>query len=165
MGLAIRPATRADTATIFELIRALADYERLSADVVATEELIARALFDAPPAAHALLAVHAGTSVGFALYFFNFSTFLGRPGLYLEDLFVRPELRGRGIGKALLAELAHIAVARGCGRMEWSVLDWNAPSIAFYRGLGAQPLSDWTTFRLTGAPLTDLAQTRSIGSD
>jgi GNAT superfamily N-acetyltransferase len=165
MGLEIRPATRADSATILELIRALADYERLSADVVATEASIARALFDAPPAAHTLLAVSDGAIVGFALYFFNFSTFLGQPGLYLEDLFVRPEVRGRGFGQALLAELARIAVARGCGRMEWSVLDWNTPSIAFYRSLGAQPLSDWTTFRLTGTPLTDLAQTRSIGVD
>lgn len=162
MALEIRAAKPTDVATIHELIRALADYERLSDQVVATEASIDSALFGTPPAAYAMVAELDGAGIGFALYFFNFSTFLGRPGLYLEDLFVKPERRGRGVGRALLAELAQIAVARGCGRMEWSVLDWNAPSIAFYRSLGAEPLSDWTTFRLTGAALTDLARTRSI---
>ena len=164
MAVEIRAATRNDVATIHELIRALAAYERLSDQVVATEASIDSALFETPPAAHAIVAQLDGVGVGFAFYFYNFSTFLGRPGLYLEDLFVKPELRGRGIGRALLGELARIAVTRGCGRMEWSVLDWNAPSIAFYRGLGAEPLSDWTTFRLTGAALTELARTPSIGT-
>lgn len=162
MTIRIRPAVAGDGATILELIRALADYERLSHQVVATQRMIDAALFATPPAAIALLAEQDGRGVGFALYFFNFSTFLGRPGLYLEDLFVRPEMRGQGIGTALLVELARIAVARDCGRMEWSVLDWNAPSIAFYKSLGAEPLSDWTTFRLTGDTLTRLARKSSM---
>jgi len=162
MPLRIRPAVPGDGATILELIRGLAEYEHLAHEVVATESSINSALFDAPPAATALLAEEAGRGIGFALYFFNFSTFLGRPGLYLEDLFVQPDKRGRGVGSALLIELARIAVAKGCGRMEWSVLDWNAPSIAFYKSLGALPLSDWTTYRLTGETLTRLARKSSM---
>lgn len=158
----IRPAIPGDGATILELIRGLADYEHLSHEVVATESLINAALFDTPPSATALLAEEDDRGIGFALYFFNFSTFLGRPGLYLEDLFVLPEQRGRGVGTALLIELARIAVAKGCGRMEWSVLDWNEPSIAFYESLGALPLADWTTYRLTGETLTRLARKSSM---
>ena len=162
MTFRIRPAILGDAATILELIRGLADYEHLSHEVVATEGLINTALFDSPPSATALLAEVDGRGIGFALYFFNFSTFLGRPGLYLEDLFVLPDERGRGVGSALLIELARIAVAKGCGRMEWSVLDWNEPSIAFYKSLGALPLSDWTTYRLTGETLTRLARKSSM---
>jgi GNAT superfamily N-acetyltransferase len=162
MPLRIRPAVPGDGATILELIRGLADYEHLSHEVAATERLINAALFETPPAATALLAEDNNRAIGFALYFFNFSTFLGRPGLYLEDLFVLPDERGRGVGSALLIELARIAVAKGCGRMEWSVLDWNEPSIAFYKGLGAAPLSDWTTYRLTGETLTRLARKSSM---
>lgn len=162
MTVRIRQAISGDAAMILELIRGLADYEHLSHEVVATESLIHAALFETPPAAIALLAEEDGRGIGFALYFFNFSTFLGRPGLYLEDLFVQPDKRGRGVGTALLVELARIAVAKGCGRMEWSVLDWNAPSIAFYESLGARALSDWTTFRLTGETLTRLARKSSM---
>jgi GNAT superfamily N-acetyltransferase len=162
MTFRIRPAIPGDAATILALIRGLADYEHLSHEVVATENSINTALFDSPPSAAALIAEADGRGIGFALYFFNFSTFLGRPGLYLEDLFVLPDERGRGVGSALLIELARIAVAKGCGRMEWSVLDWNEPSISFYKSLGALPLSDWTTYRLTGETLTRLARKSSM---
>lgn len=155
----IRPAQAADVPAILELIRALADYEKMSADVVATEELLAQALFPAAgaPAAHCILAEDEGIAAGFALYFFNFSTFLARPGLYLEDLFVRPEFRGRGLGKALLLHLARQANARGCGRMEWTVLDWNQPAIDFYESLGARRMREWQLCRLTGPALKQYA--------
>lgn len=154
----IRHATPDDTPAIAELIRALAEYERLSHDVVFDEADLRRHLFGARPYAEVLLAEHEGEVVGFALFFHNFSTFLGRPGIYLEDLFVQPQHRARGFGRALLARLAAIAVERGCGRLEWSVLDWNAPSIAFYRALGAVPMDEWTTFRLAGEALDALSR-------
>jgi GNAT superfamily N-acetyltransferase len=155
----IRPATTADVPTILALIRELAEYEKLLDMVVATEASLHRSLFGPRPYAEALIATVGSESetVGFALFFHNFSTFLGKPGMYLEDLFVRPSFRGRGIGKALLVRVAQIAVERDCGRMEWSVLDWNAPSIRFYESLGAQPLSDWTMYRLTGETLRRVA--------
>ena len=153
----IRAATPADVPVIAELIRALADYEHLSHEVVLDEERLREHLFGARPYAEVVLAEHEGTVVGFALFFHNFSTFLGRPGIYLEDLFVRPEHRGAGHGKALLAHLASLAVERGCGRLEWSVLDWNEPSIAFYRSLGAVAMDEWTVYRLTGDALSTLA--------
>jgi len=152
----IRPAVPDDVPTILELIRGLAEYERMTDQVVATEPLVRAALFPAegtPPAAHCVLA-HVGTTpVGFALYFFNFSTFLGKRGLYLEDLFVLPEFRGRGFGKMLLLHLARLANASGCGRMEWSVLDWNEPAIAFYESIGATRLREWQICRLAGEAL------------
>ncbi|HVT73828.1 MAG TPA: GNAT family N-acetyltransferase [Lacunisphaera sp.] len=149
----LRAATAADVPLILRFIGELADYEKLRHEVVATEEALRRTLFAEPPAAHVVLAESNGAPAGFALYFFNYSTFLARPGLYLEDLFVRPEFRGAGIGKALLLHLAKIANTRGCGRMEWAVLDWNEPAKGFYRKLGAVPLDDWRVMRLTGAAL------------
>lgn len=160
MSCSIRSAQREDIPTILACIRALADYEKLTAECVATEEQLARTLFPADgsaAAAHCVLADAAGANAGFALYFFNYSTFLARPGLYLEDLFVRPEFRGRGIGKALLLHLAKLANARGCGRMEWSVLDWNQPAIDFYESLGARRMKEWQICRLTGDALTRYA--------
>lgn len=160
MAPVLRPATRADVPLLLRFIRGLADYEQLSAEVAATEERLAATLFPpdgSAPAAQAVLAFHADAPAGFALYFFNYSTFLARPGLYLEDLFVQPEFRGRGIGKALLLHLARIANARGCGRMEWSVLDWNQPAIAFYESLGARRLKEWQICRLTGDALARYA--------
>ncbi len=154
----IRDATPDDIPTIAALIRALAEYERLAHEVVLDEGELRAHLFGERPYAEVILAEHEGEVVGFALFFHNFSTFLGKPGIYLEDLFVRPEHRGGGHGRALLAHLAGIAVARGCGRIEWSVLDWNEPSIAFYRSLGATEMDDWTTYRLTGDSLADLAR-------
>lgn len=153
----LRAATPADVPLILQLIRALAEYERAPDAVVATEELLREHLFGAAPAAHVLLASADGEPVGFALYFFNFSTWLGRPGLYLEDLFVLPEHRRSGHGRALLQRLGQIAHERGCGRMEWAVLDWNEPAIEFYRTLGASPLGDWTIFRLTEEGIANLA--------
>jgi GNAT superfamily N-acetyltransferase len=153
----IRPATEHDVPVILAFIRDLAQYERLEHEVVATEAALRSALFGPRPYAEVALACLATEPVGFALFFHNFSTFLGRPGIYLEDLFVRPDARGRGIGKRLLVWLAHTAVERGCGRLEWAVLDWNEPAISFYRNLGATLKSEWQTFRLTGAALTDLA--------
>lgn len=153
----IRVARESDAPTVLELIRALADYERLAHEVAATEADLQRHLFSERPAAEVLLAEIDGDSAGFALYFQTYSTFTGQPGLYLEDLFVRPEHRGRGIGKALLKHLASIAVERGYARMEWAVLDWNQPAIDFYDSLGARPLDDWITYRLTGDPLQRLA--------
>jgi len=135
------------------MIRGLAEYERLSQQAVATEESIRASLFGPRPFAEVVLASSGSTPVGFALFFHNFSTFLGRPGLYLEDLFVLPEWRGRGVGRRLLTHLASIAVERGCGRMEWAVLDWNESAIGFYRRLGAQMLDDWRICRLTGDAL------------
>ncbi len=157
MSLSIRPANEADVPLILEFIRGLARYERLAHEVVATEELLHHWLFGPRPVAEVLLAELGGAPAGFALYFHNFSTFLGRPGIYLEDLFVRPEVRGRGVGIGLLSELARLAVARGCGRLEWSVLDWNESAIGFYRALGAVPQDEWTVFRVTGDALTRLA--------
>ena len=143
---------------ILELIRGLAEYERMSDQVVATEAGLREALFGAQPSAEVIIAYADDRPTGFALFFHNFSTFLGRRGLYLEDLFVKPEFRRLGIGRRLLTELARIAVARGCGRFEWSVLDWNAPAIEFYKRLGARPLDEWTIFRMTGDALTRLAE-------
>jgi len=157
MSLQIRAATSADVPVIAELIRGLARFEKLEHEVVMTEDLLATALFGQRPYAEVLLAVDENRPVGFALFFHNFSTFLGRPGIYLEDLFVVPEDRGSGIGRALLEHLARLAVDRGCGRLEWAVLDWNRDAISFYERLGARPNSDWTVYRLTGEALTTLA--------
>jgi GNAT superfamily N-acetyltransferase len=156
-SITIRPATRDDVSLILEFIRDLARYERLEHEVAASEAQLGEALFGERPYAEVVLACSGGEPMGFALFFHNFSTFKGRPGIYLEDLFVRPEARGRGIGRQLLAYLARTAVERGCARLEWSVLDWNEPSIGFYRSLGAVPLDEWTIFRLTGESLALLA--------
>ena len=158
-GYAIRAGEPEDLPSIAALIRGLAEYERLLDEVELDEATLGRFLFGERRYAETLLAVDGGSgeAFGLALYFHNFSTFLGRPGIYLEDLFVRPEHRGRGAGKALLARLAAIAVERECGRLEWSVLDWNRPSIDFYERLGARPNSEWTTYRLTGEALRALA--------
>jgi len=153
----IRPATVGDVPIILELIRALATYERAPNEVTATEEGLVDVLFGKKPAAEVLLAFEGNRAVGFAVYFYNFSTWLGRPGLYLEDLFVSPEDRGKGYGRALLVRLAQIARDRGCGRMEWAVLDWNEPAVKFYRKLGAKPMHEWTVFRLTGDEIAKLA--------
>jgi GNAT superfamily N-acetyltransferase len=155
--LRIEPATPGDVPVILDFIRQLAEYEKLSHMVVATEENIHQHVFGANPVAEVLLAYWEEAPVGFALYFRNFSTFLGQAGIYLEDLFVEPAQRGKGIGKALLARLAKIALERGYGRVEWAVLDWNTPSIEFYRSLGAVPLDEWTVYRLTGDALARLA--------
>lgn len=160
-ALEIRPTTEADVPVIVELIRALAEYERAPEAVVATEAGLREVLFGAKPGAEVLLALENGEAVGFAVYFHNFSTWLGRPGLYLEDLFVRPEKRGKGYGRALLERLARIAKERGCGRMEWAVLDWNDPAIQFYRKLGAKPMDEWTVFRLTEDGIAELADSSS----
>ena len=154
----IRNATVDDVPVILSLIRELAEYERAPNDVVATEEGLKETLFGVHPAAEVLLGEEAGAPVCFALFFHNFSTWMGRRGLYLEDLFVRPEVRGKGYGRALLVRLAQIARARECGRMEWAVLDWNEPAIQFYRKLGAQPNEEWTIFRLTGEGIGRLAE-------
>lgn len=154
--LTFRYAQREDTALILKFIRALADYEHMLDEVVADEKLLEEWIFDKQKA-EIFFAVEDGVEVGFALFFHNFSTFLGRAGLYLEDLFVLPEHRGKGYGKAILKKLAAIAVERGCGRLEWWCLDWNKPSIDFYLSLGAQPMSDWTVYRITGNTLTELA--------
>lgn len=158
MNLTIRRAVAGDEGLILGFIRELAAYEKLSHEVVASDEDLNRTLFCDAPKAFALIAEDDGEPVGFALYFFNYSTFLGKHGLYLEDLYVRESARGRGAGKALLAALARIALDHDCGRMEWSVLDWNAPSIAFYKSLGAEPMDEWTVYRLTGASLDHLAK-------
>ena len=155
--LRVRPATRSDVSIVLGFIRELAEYERLAHEVVATEELVDTWLFGERPAAEVVLADLDGENVGFALYFTTFSTFLARPGLWLEDLYVRPAARGRGVGRALLAHLARLTVDRGYGRLEWAVLDWNEPAIGFYRRLGAVAMSDWTTWRLTGQSLEELA--------
>jgi len=153
----IRPARVEDVSIILELIRDLATYERAPDEVIATEEQLVDVLFGERPAAEVLLAFERESPVGFALFFHNFSTWLGRPGLYLEDLFVKPEKRGKGYGRALLVELAKIAMERGCGRMEWAVLVWNEPAIKFYRALGAKPMDEWTVFRLTRDGIERLA--------
>ena len=154
----IEPATPANVPTILELIRELADFERLLDQVVATEERLRESLFGDRPYAEVLMARMASESIGFALFFHNYSTFRAQPGMYLEDLYVRPGHRGLGIGTQLLARVAGIAVDRGCGRFEWSVLDWNQRAIDFYKALGAEPLSDWTMFRVSGDSLVALAR-------
>ena len=155
--LSFRFAVREDTPKILAFIRALAEYEQMADQVVATEELLAEQLFDRG-SAEVLFALEDGKEVGFALFFHNFSTFLGRAGLYLEDLYVLPEHRGKGYGKALLQRLARIARERGCGRIEWWCLDWNKPSIDCYLSLGAEPMRDWTVYRLSGATLEALGE-------
>jgi GNAT superfamily N-acetyltransferase len=159
----IRPARPADVAGIRRLIRELADYERSADQVVATEDDLRRALFGEQPAVFALIAEHQADVAGFALWFVNYSTWLGRAGIYLEDLYVTPELRGHGYGRALLAELARICVERGYGRLEWSVLDWNAPAIGFYASLGAVAMDEWTVHRLSGPALAALAGAPAAG--
>jgi GNAT superfamily N-acetyltransferase len=154
--IAIRLARPEDAPLLLDLIRGLAAYEKLADQVTATEADLRDTLFGPRPAAEALIAELDGAPAGFAIFFSSYSTFLARPGIYLEDLFVKPELRRRGVGRALFTHVARLAVERGCGRFEWSVLDWNAPAIAFYRSLGAVPLSDWTVFRLTGEALKRL---------
>ena len=157
MAVRIRSATRADVARILDLIRALAEYEKLSHECVATEEALAATLFGERPAAEVVMAECDGETAGFALFFPTYSTFLARPGLYLEDLFVHPHLRGHGVGLALMRHLARLAVERGYGRFEWSVLDWNRPAIDFYRSLGARPMDGWTVQRVDGEALRALA--------
>ena len=155
--LTITIATGRDVPQILVFIKALAEYERLADSVVATEEGLRATLFGPRPYAECVIARFEGEPAGFALFFHNYSTFLGRPGVYLEDLFVNPEFRGKGVGRALLRYLAKVAVDRNCGRLEWSVLDWNSPAIGFYKSLGAEPLEDWTIFRLRGEALSRLA--------
>lgn len=159
MEVSYRFAGPEDTALILKFIKALAEYERMADEVVATEELLREWIFEKKKA-EVLFALEDGREVGFALFFHNFSTFLGRAGIYLEDLFVLPDYRGKGYGKGLISELARIAVERGCGRLEWWCLDWNERSIEFYKSLGAVPMDEWTTFRITGQTLTDLAGDR-----
>jgi GNAT superfamily N-acetyltransferase len=153
----IRPATEDDVPIILSLIRELAEYERLSHEVVATEGLLRESLFGERRGAEVLIACCKGAPAGFALFFHSFSTFLGRPGIYLEDLYVKPKFRGRGIGRALLAHLARLAKERGCGRLEWAVLDWNEPAIKLYKSIGAVPMDEWTVYRVTGEALETLA--------
>jgi GNAT superfamily N-acetyltransferase len=160
-GIQIRPANAADAPLLLRFIRELAEYEKLSDAVVATEDQIRGTLFGAKPAAEAVIATLDGEPAGFALYFFTYSTFLAKPGLYLEDLFVRESFRRRGVGKALFAHLAQLAARRDCGRFEWSALDWNEPAIRFYKSMGAQGMTEWTTFRLTGKALLDAAGSAS----
>ena len=161
MALEIREATAADAGLILEFIRALAEYERLLDECIATEELLRESLFGDAPAAQVVLALIGDEPAGFALWFRNYSTFLARPGIHLEDLFVLPAFRGRGIGRMLLEHLAQTAASRGYGRLEWAVLDWNVDAIRFYESLGATPMGDWTTYRLTGAALAALAKGRA----
>ncbi len=155
--LAFRSATREDVPLILQFIRELADYEKMLHEVVADEAILEEWIFDRQKA-EVLFALVDGNEIGFALFFHNFSTFLGRAGIYLEDLYVKPEYRGKGYGKAILKRLASIAVERKCGRLEWWCLDWNQPSIDFYRSLGAEPMSDWTVYRIAGDTLTHLAE-------
>jgi len=158
--IVLRPASSDDVPHILAFIRELAEYEKLAHEAVADEAMLAAELFGENPAAEVVIAEVDGQPAGFALFFHNFSTFLGQRGLYLEDLFVRPAFRGLGLGRRLMIHLAQLAVARNCGRFEWSVLDWNAPAIAFYRELGAVPLDEWTVQRLSGAALAGLANGR-----
>lgn len=154
----IKNARENDISLILTFIKELAHYEKLAHAVVATEEHLREHLFGTNPKAEVVLAYYEQVPVGFALFFHNFSTFVGRPGIYLEDLFVRETMRGKGIGKALLAYLAHVAIERNCGRFEWAVLDWNSPAIEFYKSLGALPVDDWTIFRVSGDALQNLAR-------
>jgi GNAT superfamily N-acetyltransferase len=156
MALKIRFATESDIPLILQFIKDLAEYERLAHEVVATEERLRTTLFGQPRVAEVLLGFDDDKPAGFALFFHNFSTFLGSPGIYLEDLFVRPDYRGRGYGKALLSRLAEIARERNCGRIEWAVLNWNTPAIEFYKSLGAKPQTEWTVYRVTGKTLEEL---------
>jgi GNAT superfamily N-acetyltransferase len=156
--LTIRPAVPADIPLIASLVRELAEYEKLSHQAVATDADFAVSLFGPSPKAHALIVEHKGHPAGFAIYFYNFSTFLGRPGIYVEDVFVRPEFRRNGFGRAIFKYLAQQAVAENCGRMEWWVLDWNEPAIKFYGSLGAVPMDEWTVQRLTGDALKTFAE-------
>ncbi len=156
-AVTIRPASEHEVPVILQFIRDLARYEHLEHELVATEESLRATLFGSRPFAEVAFACLEGEPVGFALFFHNYSTFLGRPGIYLEDLFVRPEARGKGVGRKLLTWLAATAVSRNCGRLEWAVLNWNEPSIRFYRNLGAVPLDEWTTYRVTGPALLQLA--------
>jgi GNAT superfamily N-acetyltransferase len=158
VSLQIREATEADVPVIAWFIRQLAEYEHLLHETTMTEETLRKSLFGPRPGAEVLLGYHQDKPVGFAVFFHNFSTFLGKPGLYLEDLFVIPEMRGKGFGRALLVHLAKIARDRNCGRFEWAVLDWNKPSIDFYKKLGAVPMDEWTIFRVTGEALERLAE-------
>jgi GNAT superfamily N-acetyltransferase len=160
-GIDIASATPADVPLVLSLITALAEYEKLRHEVIATEQSLNQALFGPRPSAEAVIARVAGSAAGFALFFHNFSTFLGKPGLYLEDLFVLPEFRGRSIGKALLQYLAQLALQRDCGRFEWAVLDWNRPARDFYESLGAEPKSDWIIHRVSGEALQRLASGKS----
>jgi len=153
----IRPATEDDVPLILALIKELAEYERLSQEVLATEGILRESLFGEVRGAEALIGYHEGAPAGFALFFHNFSTFLGRPGIYLEDLYVKPEFRGKGIGRGMLVYLARLAKGRNCGRLEWSVLDWNEPAIRLYRSIGAVPMDEWTVYRLSGKALDELA--------
>ena len=159
--LEIRAASASDIPLVLSFIRKLAEYEKLTLEVVATEETLRKSMFGARPVAEAVIAYWCGEPAGFALYFHNFSTFLGRPGIYLEDLFVEPAFRRKGIGKALFSHLAQVAEERDCGRLEWSVLDWNQPAIDFYLSLGAIARAEWTTYRLDGEPLKKLAANQS----
>jgi GNAT superfamily N-acetyltransferase len=161
----IRPATPADTPEVFRLIKGLAEYEKLSDMVVGNEAMLGDALFGSRPSCEAMIAEHGGRAVGFALFFTTFSTFLCRPGLYLEDLFVEPGHRGHGIGKAFFREMAKLAASRGCGRFEWRVLDWNAPSIAFYESLGAAIMPEWHLVRMTADEFALLATGGKLGSE
>lgn len=156
--IAIRPATALDVPLILELIRALAEYEKLSSEVVATEDLLERHLFGPTPRAEVRIAELDGQAVGFSLFFHNFSTFLAKPGIYLEDVFVRPAFRGRGVGRALLRDLAKIALQRDCARLEWAVLDWNEPALQFYQEIGAKPMSQWQLHRMTRPAIESLAR-------
>ncbi|HCF24045.1 MULTISPECIES: GNAT family N-acetyltransferase [unclassified Novosphingobium] len=165
MTIAIRSAAPADLPLIAQLIRDLAEYERLAHEVRFDEAVLGQKLFGARPYAEVLIGELDGTPQGFALFFHNFSTFEGRPGIYLEDLFVRPEARGSGLGKALLAELAALAIERDCARLEWSVLDWNEPAIGFYRKLGARLMDEWTVMRLDGGNLAQLGALRRDSAD
>lgn len=157
MSLGFRNAQRNDVGLILQFIRELADYEKMLSEVVADEATLEEWIFDKQKA-EVIFALEGEKEVGFALYFHNFSTFLGRAGIYLEDLYVKPEYRGKGYGKAILKKLASIAVERGCGRLEWWCSDWNKPSIDFYRSLGAEPMDDWTVYRIAGEALTNLAE-------
>lgn len=159
MNTEFRFAGEQDVSLIFNFIKALAEYEKMSDQVIANEDLLREWIFEKKKA-EVLFVMEDGKEVGFALFFHNFSTFLGRAGIYLEDLFVLPEYRGHGHGKGLIRELARITVERGCGRLEWSCLDWNRPSIDFYLSLGATPMDEWTIYRLTGKKLTDFAEGR-----
>jgi GNAT superfamily N-acetyltransferase len=154
--LSIRPAERQDVPLVADLIRQLAKFEKLEHEVVLTDDLLVAGLFGARPYAEAVIAEEDGQPIGFALFFHTFSTFLARPGIYLEDLFVLPDQRGRGVGRALLGHLAHLALERGCGRLEWAVLNWNQEAIRFYERLGARPNSEWTVYRLAGEALRAL---------
>jgi GNAT superfamily N-acetyltransferase len=161
-GFQIRPATKSDVPIILAFVKKLAEYEKLSDEVVATENSLRETLFGEHPVAEVAIGYFEERPVGFVLFFHNYSTFLGRPGLYIEDLFVDESYRGRGFGRALLSHVAGLAKKRSCGRLEWAVLDWNDPAIRFYKNLGAVPMSEWTVFRVTGGNLEQLAKSRRI---